>query len=311
MATIKTKESSLPYYISLLLVITLGISLAKLMWLVITPVPAVNANVENHTAVSNPGINPHTAEKNFGKIIANLHLFGEIKKTPVVTKAPANEAPKAPPPVKLDLKLHGIVAYTNKKGFALISSNGQAQKVYGPGDKIDDNEDVTVTKLFPDKVLINNRGTIVELLLPRKENNKATNISVPSRGQNRSMQNRGHSPVPTNSHQQRPNPAAPDLSRFRQQVLSNPAKLMDVATPSPVFNDETDEFMGFKVQPGSNRQIFRQIGLRANDIITSVNGIALDSPQKGAQVLGELQQASSITIEVKRGDQILTLSHSF
>ncbi len=311
MATTKSEQSKFPHYISLLLVIILGISLAKLMWLVVTPVSPVSAKIDNQATLSSTGINPHSSDKNFGKIIANLHLFGEIKKAPVVTKTPVKETPKAPPPVKLDLKLHGIVAYTNKKGFALISSNGKQQKVYGPGDKIDDNEDVTVTKLYPDRVLINNRGTIVELVLPSKENKKANDISMPGRGHNPSSQNRRSSPVPGNSHQARTNRSAPDLSQFRQQVLANPAKLMDVATPSPVYNDETDEFMGFRVQPGSNRQIFRQIGLRANDIITSVNGIALDSPQKGAQVLGELQQASSITIEVKRGEQILTLSHSF
>ena len=313
MTSLKAKQANLPYYISLLLVIALGISLAKLMWLVLSPVPKINASINLQTSSNNTHSIPPAQSKNFGKIIANLHLFGEVKKAAVAVKTPTTVKPDTPPPVKLDLKLHGIVAYTNRQGFALISSNGKAQKVYGQGDKIDDNENVTISKLFPEKVLINNHGTIEELVLPSKTIKKNARPSAGRHNPKNSSSNYLRPPTGANKSRRTSTPGsgAPDLSKFRQQVLANPAKLMDVATPSPAYNEDTDEFIGFRVRPGSNRQIFRQIGLKANDIITSVNGIALDSPQKGAMVLGELQQASSVTIEVKRGDQILTLSHSF
>ena len=307
------KKPKLPFYLSLLLVIALGISVAKLMWLVLTPAPNINANLNSQALSATAPTNSQSVTKNYGKIIANLHLFGEVKKEPVaVVKPPVSTEPKTPPPVELDLKLHGIVAYTDKKGYALISSNGKEQKVYGQGDKINDDDEVTITKLFPEKVVINNHGTEIELILPSNENKNAKANPTPSR----SMNNNRSMPPPAAARRNSGKPAragnnAPDLSSFRSQVLANPAKLMDVATPSPAYDPETDEFIGFRVQPGSNRQIFRQIGLRANDVITSVNGIALDSPQKGASVLGELAQASSITLEVKRGNQILTLSHSF
>ena len=99
------------------------------------------------------------------------------------------------------------------------------------------------------------------------------------------------------------------LSNFRQEILKSPAKLMDVATPSPAT--ENGAFIGFRVQPGKNRQIFRKIGLRANDIILSVNGIVLDDASKGAMALGELRQASSVDLVIKRGNEELNLSHSF
>jgi general secretion pathway protein C len=311
MTTLKTKQPKLPYYISLILVIAVGISLAKLMWLVLSPVAKIDANIDNQNPSTTTPINPQPHNTNFGKLIADLHLFGEVKKKPVVVKTTPPVEPTKPPPAKLDLKLHGIIAYKSKRGFALISSNGKEQKVYGQGDKINDDDQVTVSKLFPEKVLINNHGTIEELLLPSNKKNKPSNNRLPQGVNpipaNAPMNRMQHKPITENSR----SGGAPDLSQFRAQVLSNPQKLMDVATPSPAYNEETDEFIGFRVQPGSNRQIFRKLGFKANDIITSVNGIALDSPQKGAAVLGELQQASSITIEVKRGNQILTLSHSF
>lgn len=310
MTSSKTNNSKAPYYISLLLVMALGVSLAKLMWLILTPTPSLNMATERPASSQNLSANSKTAtHQNFGKIIANLHLFGETKKPAVAVKQADQTIPKAPPPVKLDLKLHGIVAYTNKQGFALISSSGQAQKVYGVGDKINDDPDVTISKILPNKVIINNHGAASELLLPRKDASKNNNQADSFRNQPPLSR-----PAPIRNNQRFRNSSstgnAPDLSKFRQQVIANPSKLMDVAKPTPAYDAE-DEFIGFRVQPGSNRQIFRQIGLRSNDIITSVNGIELDSPNKSAMVLGELSQASSVTITVKRGQQTLTLSHSF
>lgn len=298
-----------PTYISLLLVIALGISLAKLIWLILTPTPNIAVNIN---ASSSPGSISAVPTKtvNYGKIIADQHLFGEVKKAPVTTPINNTKIVQKPKPTKLNLKLHGIVAYTNKAGFALISTNGGAQKVYAKGDKINDDENIIINNLFPDKVVINNHGTMEELLLPRKSVNKPANrpVNRPSNTPHRLLPgNRAGTPpqIPTaNSPRRNQN-----LSNFRKEVLKNPEKLLDVANPSPAIIE--DEFVGFRLQPGSNRKIFRQIGLRANDIITSVNGIQIDEASKGAMVLGELSQATSVTLTVLRGKETLTLSHDF
>ena len=57
--------------------------------------------------------------------------------------------------------------------------------------------------------------------------------------------------------------------------------------------------------------MFNQLNFRSNDIITEVNGIVLDDQNKGAMVLGELSQASNISVKVKRGNQELVIDHSF
>lgn len=314
MSTITAKQSKLPSFLSMLLVIALGISLAKLMWLVLTPAPQLLTNAISES-VNNLDNTPQTKKQNFGKTISDLHLFGEIKQEPIV-KAPTEVKPKdtTPPPVKLDLKLHGIVAYKNKKGYALISSNGRKQKVYGKGDKIE--EGVTISGLFPEKVIINNRGTTEELILPRKTSNKSNTTPQSLLSVNRAPisdnPRNGQINVPPSGMQINSNkaPSNINLGSFRSEILKNPAKLMDVASPSPAV-DKEGKFIGFRLQPGNNRKIFRQIGLRANDIVISVNGIALDSASKGAMVLGELTQASSISLIVERGDETLTLSHDF
>jgi len=311
MSTTTEQKSKLPYFLSLLLVVTLGISLAKLMWLILTPAPILTTNTIT-SPTNNLNNTQQTIKRNFGKTIADLHLFGEIKKEPVV-KSPTNKTPKnsAPPPAKLNLKLHGIVAYKNKQGYALISSNGREQKVYGKGDTIEDG--VTISDLFPEKVIIDNRGTREELLLPRKETKTAGTAPQPPKSfstENLPNNRRRNMPPPTKM-QNNSNPSLRNLGSFREKIIKNPKKLMDVAIPSPAYDNETDKFLGFRLTPGSNRQIFRQMGLRANDIVTSVNGITLDDPSKGAMVLGELSQASSVSLIVQRGDEIITLLHDF
>ncbi len=294
-ATIQQPIPKLAGLISLVLVTVLGISVAKLMWLAITPKqPATSQIQTTNNVASTP------KEKiNYGKLISNHHLFGvvEVKKAPVVQAPIKTEAPKVVA-TKLNLKLHGIVSYKAANGgFALISSNGGAQKVYGKGEELQNG--VTVSEIFSDKVVLDNHGTSEELLLPVKESLSArTSPSLSSPPPNLPGMNKRDNPTSQPS-------TGVDLSSIRQEAVSNPQKLMEIARPSPaVINGK---FTGFRVQPGRKRKLFRQLGFRPNDIITEVNGIILDDFSKGLMLQSELTQASNISITVKRGSQEIIL----
>lgn len=306
MSTVVQANSKLPGFLSLLLVIALGASLAKLMWLVLTPPQKLNIqNLNNDGAVIS-----QKAKVNYGKLIADQHIFGEVKKKPVetVTK-PVVPVKQVVAPTKLNLKLHGIVAYKSKEGYALISSGGGQQKVYSKGEAIQ--EGVTVSDILPDKVVLNNRGQTEDLLLPVDESSAKTkpkragssfNANLPNDAPPR---NEGRSLLPNGNAQN----GAPDLGAFREQVIQNPSKLMDIVRPSPAIVD--GQFIGYRIQPGSKRKLFRELSFRPNDIITEVNGITLDEASKGTMVLGELAQAADISVKVKRGDQELYIQHTF
>ena len=213
----------------------------------------------------------------------------------------------------MNLKLHGIVAYKSKQGFALISSNNGPQKVYGKGESIE--EGIIVTNIYPNKVTLSNNGNPEELLLPVDESNakaRPTRRGLPLGGGNtalpskRSMVPAAVAPPLANTSTEN---EVEDLNAFRQEVISDPAKLMDIVKPSPEIVD--GQFIGFRIQPGTKRKLFTQLDFRPNDIITEVNGIVLDDPSKGAMVLGELAQAANVSVKVKRGDQELFIEHSF
>ncbi len=305
-ATIQSKPK-LPGFISLLLVIALGISLAKLMWLLLTPPPKISTSFSNET---NSLIKPK-AQINYGKLIADQHIFGEVKIEPVavVEKKPEIIKKEVVAPTKLNLKLHGIVAYKSKGGFALISASNGPQKVYSKGETIQ--EGVIVSDILPEKVVLDNLGKTEELLLPvnkvtpssRRRTNNIPLRNVPLPGSESQQKKLIRSPLAT------ANSAAPNLSKLREDIISNPTKLMDVVRPSPAIVD--GQFIGFRIRPGKQRKMFNQLNFRSNDIITEVNGIVLDDQNKGAMVLSELSQAANISVKVKRGNQELMIDHSF
>lgn len=299
------KKPILPGFISLLLVIALGVSLAKLMWLIITPQQELVLQPKNNQVASQS----KKEATNYGKLIADQHIFGEvvIKKKPVVPKKqPVKVVKPVSPKVKLNAKLHGIVAYKSQEGFALISNNNARQKVYAKGDTLQ--EGVTISEILPTKVLVDNNGAVEELLLPKKI--KTSNSRASQKSGTRSFANlpkNTATPLPTGNVAQAG--AKPDLNQVRQEILVNPQKLTDIVRASPaVINGE---FIGFRIRSGKNRRLFRQLNFRANDIITEVNGIVLDDANKGVQVLGELESATNLSIKVKRGNQEVYIDHSF
>jgi len=306
-AVMTQSKPKFPGLLSLLLIMALGVSLAKLMWLVLTPEKTINIKTHQVTQTNNT-----TRQKiNYGKVIANQHLFGQVKKVVAPPKTTPKVAQvKTVAPIKLNLKLHGIVAYKSKDGFALISSNNGRQKVYAKGDELE--KGVTVKEILPEKVVLNNNGQVEELLLPVKESKKKPKTTAGTRSPRNNLRagNRPptNTPPPRRGHQPSSN-SPPDLANFRQQVMANPRRLMDIATPSPAVVD--GDFIGFRIQPGRERKLFRQLGFRPGDIITEVNGIVLNDASKGAMVLGELAQATDVSVTVKRGNQDIFIQHSF
>ncbi len=314
MNAIVQSKPKLPGFINLLLVIALGFLLAKLMWLILTPEREINTRVE----VLNDVQNTQKAKINYGKLIASQHLFGEIKKTPVVIKeTQPKPVENVIAPTRLNAKLHGIVAYNkSKEGFALISMSNGPQKVYGKGDKLSDG--VIVQSILPGKVIIDNHGKSEELRLPVNKANannalrkgrKTTSLSYGGGITSRTKPMRQQQKRKKTGSQPNKKSDFPGLAEYRQKVIASPQKLLEIARPSPVIVD--GQFIGFRVQPGSQRKVFRNLGFKANDIITEVNGIILDDASKGAMVLGELTQAAELSIKVKRGDEELFIEHTF
>ena len=312
-----------PGVLTFFLVIALGVTLANLLWMIVTPAPSVAqaANRVNPAQVASLG-----RQENYGKLIANQHLFGAIPKAAPtkIKKAPVKVATPTKAPVKLNLKLHGIISSKDEAGgFAMISYNGKTQEVFSPGEPIPkklpgqetvESIGVMVTKISKTSVTIDNNGTEQVLKLPETTKG-STSTASNSRGSSSRTSSTASKPriiKPTTASSNNSNRTIGSsggietLAELREQAMVNPNVLMTVITPSIVR--ENGQMTGIRVYPSRNRKLFRALGLRNGDIVTQVNGVMIDDQSKGLAIFQQLAESSSLEINIKRGgnEQILT-----
>ena len=326
----------LPGLLTVGLVMVLGITLGNLFWLILTPAPGVAqaATLPSSELVKAPS-------QNYGQIIAAQHLFGAVPKAnvPTIKKPPPVQVvkPKLPP---LKLKLHGIMARESGDSFAMLSVGSGAQSVYGIDEKIPrkaptlltaeeaeqqqpakEEEGAYIKSITETQVIVDNRGTLETLELTKLDKTKSSGGSAtrtPARN-NRSTQAAVHQARGTaslngvntsangNVNNRRPRAnQVQTLSELREKAMENPNVLLSVVTPTLVR--ENGEIKGVRVYPSRNRALFRQLGLRNGDVITSVNGIQIDSPTRGLEIMQQIVDSPSVTLNVNRGGNVQVLT---
>jgi general secretion pathway protein C len=71
----------------------------------------------------------------------------------------------------------------------------------------------------------------------------------------------------------------------------------------PSYDNSAGKMRGFRAYPGRNRQIFGKLGLKPGDLVTAINGTALDDPQHSQEVFNTIQSSDRVTVTVERGGQ--------
>jgi general secretion pathway protein C len=61
------------------------------------------------------------------------------------------------------------------------------------------------------------------------------------------------------------------------------------------------------IKPGS---MFEEMGLKNGDVITELNGIAIDSPEQSAKILAEFAGATEFSAVVETGEQVRQIEFS-
>ncbi|MCP4409060.1 MAG: type II secretion system protein GspC [Gammaproteobacteria bacterium] len=272
--------NKLPRLANIVLTMLIGVSLAALTWQVLAPPPA-------------PGLADHLPSKpsharqsrsnkpKYATQIANLHLLGRASK-PQVQDIP--DAPKT----RLNLNLRGVLASDDENAMAIIASGGANERFYHLGDAIPGG--ATLKAVYPDRVLLERNAQMETLPLPKSEN---TGIEIA----------KTQPPaVATNIE------ASNKLSTLRRQILKNPGQLGKLVRAKPVMDQ--GRFTGYALSPTGNKELFRELGLESGDVVTAVNGITIDRPEKGLNALQKLVSASEVTITLLRGGSEFTLHHN-
>ncbi len=192
--------------------------------------------------------------------IINAHLFG-VAGAPSGGVAPQTTAP---------LVLAGVIADKDPhKGTAIIGETATAAKVFGVGALIPGG--ARLNAVYGDHVLIERGGRLETLQLPR---------TPPKAG------------VPT---------APPPQAQNRMTAMQESATVLaGLVRVQPVFNQ--GKLSGYRIFPGGQRgaSAFSQLGLRAGDLITAINGTSLDDAARAMEVMQTLSSSATATVTVAR-----------
>jgi general secretion pathway protein C len=221
------------------------------------------------------------------------------------------EQPKqdTPPPeetikaTELQLKLVGAAAGAPYQGYAIIedlSSRG-AQTVYQIGDSI---QGALVVEISPNCVVLDKGGGQYESLCFEHETNGAKS--------------------PKRSPQQsRLEPTAQDVGdegivrvdgatwRVSRELIldqfSNLGALSDQARVAPyLVQGQTQGFRLTRLKSGS---LLQQIGVQNGDVLQKVNGLNITSPNEALQAFQQLQNESTVRLEILRRKRATTLTY--
>lgn len=275
----------LPPWVVLLLVVAIGWQLARVGWLLV-PGPAT-------PELPPVAAQPRTAQPAAGTTInvervINAHLFGVPRAD---DEAVALVEQEDAPDTQLNLELRGTIAATEEeRALAIIAQRGGAEKVYFVGDAVPGGATLHAVQL--DRVLLRRAGRLEALRLPRSEDSPAPR--------------RAAAPAPSRTPSLSPRAA----TTIQEVVSQNPASLTEIIRPQPVFKDGRQQ--GYRVYPGRQRQQFAELGLRPGDLVTQINGMALDDPARGMEIFRGLADATSVTLTIDRNGQVemLTLNTS-
>jgi general secretion pathway protein C len=179
------------------------------------------------------------------------------------------------PTTSMPLILTGVVAATDeKRGLAMIGTAQNNIEVRKVGDPLPGG--ATLHAVHVDRVLLNRAGNIEALLLPEVAGTARSAPPPPPQASATSM----------------------SLGRVEQAIRSNPSVIGQVMQRTPVFSD--GRLRGMRVSPGPNAAAFARLGLRNNDLVTAVNGVALNDEARSRDVFDSLSGAGEARVTVER-----------
>lgn len=262
------------------MLLLLTASLAQWTWLMIKPPlpPLVVA----------PSAPPVSANTFSLQPLLAAHLFGQVSQE--LTGRRLNNLPIS----SLNLVLNGVIA-SGAGGYALISVNGQSQEPFAVGQTITDS--AVLQAVYSDRVVISRNGALESLLLEGADN------SQPPQDMDAPATNRTAS-------------AATDIVRetganhymVARDQLAAQMRTPDFLKQATLIPSSGGGFLVRQIQPNS---LYEKLGLRAGDVIKSVNGQPINTAEDAIKLYQQMSSIGSVQMEVIRGGKSEALYYQF
>lgn len=307
----KVPQKKLSSLVTIVLLIYCANMVATMIW---QAVP-VNANKGKIVMVGNTSANSANTTRNQIDMspLLQLNLFGDESKQPEVIKPVVTntDAPKT----RLNVTLTGLVADNSSSvsdtSVAIIESAGN-QSTYGIGETIDGTR-AKVDQILLDRVILAVSGRYETLMLegieysttiPGSADEMVDATSKLAESQiikSPAADKRPATPRPPKKMDKR---ADVELSRTlrkqREELFTDPKKIMDYIRIRP--ERRGGQLLGYKLTPGKDPSLFKQVGLKHNDLAININGYDLTDMQQALSVMRELRSMTEANITVLRED---------
>ena len=290
-------HAKLSAVVTLLVVVYLAYLLSKLVWLV-WPQPVSTPLTPSHYSAGSNASSTTSVQN-----IIEQFLFGKKTVTNKTNTAQQNEVINNAPETRLSINLTGIVAVSNddKAGIAIIESQGR--QVSYLVEEVVQGTRAEVAQILPDRVILSVNGRFETLMLDGLDFSKKVSMPVLAA---REAQDMGPQKI-EQSELQINATADPDVKEAiietREELLSEPGKLFDYIRVSQAMSD--GELIGYRLSPGKEPALFKQMGLQNNDLAVAINGYQLTDLQQAMAAINELRNTSDATITIERdGEQI-------
>lgn len=291
----KVPLSTWQFLVRVLLVLSLSLSLARLFWLVFPApiIPAATVAILTSSAPTdsnNPSVNITQ--------LKSLTVFGKVEvakqEQPAVIESKAVDT-------HLNLILVGVMEGSDESSSRAIIASGDKQDVYAINAALPVGNNVTLSKVMNDRVIINNNGQYESLWLYQNDPN-APPISQASAMPQAMVPQQ---PMPSGRPGPSPEMQSPQ-DRASEPVTAEVSRnLADVVAMS--IYRENGQVVGYKIRPGRDAEKFKSFGLQTDDIVTAINGMPLTNPAKIMEVYKNMGNTTSASLEIKRGGSVITV----
>ncbi|BAV33858.1 hypothetical protein SCL_1553 [Sulfuricaulis limicola] len=264
------------------MLLLLTASLAQWTWLMIKPPlpPLVVAPPPPAAAANAFSLQPLLA----------AHLFGQVSQE--LTGRRLDNLPIS----SLNLILAGVIA-SGAGGYALISVNGQAQEPFAVGQTITGS--AVLQAVYSDRVVIGRNGALESLLLEGADHSQPPQeMATPAVNRTAGMPGGGAIVQETGTNQ---------YTVARDQLAAQ-MRTPDFLKQATLVPSSGGGFLVRQIQPGS---LYEKLGMRAGDVIKSVNGQPINSAEDAIRLYQQISSISSVQMDITRGGKSESLYYQF
>lgn len=241
---------------------------------------------------------PHKGGTDVFKSIAASRVFGKADFSLIEHGAPDETVKGAT--LEDELTLIGTVVGPRAASFAIFEDNTtRKQEVILLGEKVFDAG--VLEKIEKDKAGVNVNGRIVTIHMPEDRPPKKDKALKTQTGP------AGLVGVAGGITRKNDEGGFVIDQRALETVLGNMGKVLTDARLMPY--SEEGKISGFKISEIKQGGVFSLIGLREGDVLVKVNDYAIDSPEKGVQLLTGLKGETSLTLDIIRNNKAKQLHY--